>query len=272
MNEFTYYTIIGKDLNLFKGHVENIKKYAGFDKLNCKKSFNVIVYKNEKIKPEVTESILDYCKSQDITPIIYNEPNRPFIDNLYACWNLGYETVNHGHIFRGGSDQVFSKDSFVNLYEIAEKIRISLPEKKVILQANTIECKKRLKMIGVTESRHFDEYFGDSFSNMDYTAFENFIQKINSNVKEKILSTEMALKYWNKPLEFYGKLGKTYRTDGCSWLMTKEDWLDHGPLPVLENGITGDVVIHDRFQENGYENYIVRDCVTYHFVQGERVP
>jgi len=84
------------------------------------------------------------------------------------------------------------------------------------------------------------------------------------------LTIDRALKYWKKPTAFYGKFGKTNRTDGCSWLMTKQDWLDHGPLPPLENGITGDVIIHDRFQENGYENYIVRDCVTYHFVQGER--
>ena len=37
----------------------------------------------------------------------------------------------------------------------------------------------------------------------------------------------------------------------------------------LGGGITGDVVIHDRMQTAGYENYIVRDCVTYHFVRGE---
>ena len=38
--KFTYYTIIGKDLNLLKGHVQNIKEYAGFDKLECEKEFN----------------------------------------------------------------------------------------------------------------------------------------------------------------------------------------------------------------------------------------
>jgi hypothetical protein len=51
--------------------------------------------------------------------------------------------------------------------------------------------------------------------------------------------------------------------------MTRKDWEEHGPLPVLENGVTGDVVIHDRFQRNGYESFIVRDCITYHFVRGE---
>ena len=51
--------------------------------------------------------------------------------------------------------------------------------------------------------------------------------------------------------------------------MKKSDWEEFGPMPPIENGITGDVVIHDRMQTAGYENYIVRDCVTYHFVRGE---
>jgi len=268
MTEFTYYTIIGKDLELFKGHVENVKNYAGFEKLPCKKNFNVIVYKNNRIKKETTDSILKYCKEQNITPIIYDEPVNSFIENLYACWNLGYETAPEGYVFRGGSDQVFSKDSFLILYEMAEKISADSPKKKVILQANTIECHNRLKMINA-KSRHFEEDFGENFSNMNYEKFEEFIEKINSSVNEELLTTDMALKYWKKPGTFYGKFGKTSRTDGCSWLMTKQDWINHGPMPSLENGITGDVIIHDRFQENGYENYIVRDCITYHFVQGE---
>jgi GT2 family glycosyltransferase len=61
------------------------------------------------------------------------------------------------------------------------------------------------------------------------------------------------------------------RVDGCSWLMTKEDFNRFGPLPASENNITGDVVIHDRLQRAGYKSYIVRDCVTYHFVRAERL-
>ena len=41
--------------------------------------------------------------------------------------------------------------------------------------------------------------------------------------------------------------------------MKKRDWEQIGPIPVLENGITGDVVIHDRLQVNGYESYISKD-------------
>jgi hypothetical protein len=264
MDVFTYYTIIGRNLDLFKGHVQNVKKYAGFDKLSCEKKFNVIVYKNNKIEKEITDSIIQFCKEQNIRPIIYNEKTDDFMKNLYDCWNLGYETAQEGYIFRGGSDQVFSKNSFVSLYELTKKNK----NKKIILQANTIECKSKLKNIG-SKSRHFVEDFGDNFTNMNYDSFEKFIEKINSNVKEELLTIDMATRYWKKPTPLYGKFGKTHRTDGCSWLMTKQDWLDCGPLPIIENGITGDVIIHDIFQEKGYKNFIVRDCLTYHFVQGE---
>jgi len=267
--KFTYYTIIGKDLNLLKGHAENIKKYAGFDALKCEKEFLIIVYKNEKIPEATTNSILEYCQKNNLKTYVHEEKTNDFLKNLYDCWNLGYEKSNSGYVFRGGSDQVFSKNSFPDLYDVAEKIRKNLPEKKVILQANTIECESRLKLIGA-QSRHFSKEFGHTFESFDYKKFEEFVETINKPVKEKILSIEMALKYWGKPTEFQCKFGFLDRTDGCSWLMTKQDWLDHGPLPASENGLTGDVVIHDRFMERGYENYIVRDCVTYHFVQGER--
>ena len=267
--KFTYYTIIGKDLNLLKGHIENVKKYAGFDQINAEKELLVVVYKNAKIPENITNNILKYCNDTGVRTVIFNETTNNFLENLYACWNLGYEKSDDGYVFRGGSDQVFSKNSFPILYETAEKIRTSFPGKKVILQANTIECESRIKLIGAN-SRHFIKEFGHTFDTFNYTEFESFIDSINKPVKEKILNIEMALKYWKKPTELQGKLGILNRTDGCSWLMTKQDWIDHGPIPPIENYITGDVIIHDRFMENGYENYIVRDCITYHFVQGER--
>jgi len=56
---FTYYTIIGKDLNLLKGHISNVKDYAGFNKLECEKEILVIVYKNKNIPEHITQEILD---------------------------------------------------------------------------------------------------------------------------------------------------------------------------------------------------------------------
>lgn len=262
--KFTYYTIIGKDLNLLKGHINNIKDYAGFDKLTCEKEILVIVYRNQSIPKEVTNQIIDYCNSQNIRTHIYDEPNSIFIQNLYACWNLGYELSTDGYIFRGGSDQVFSKDSFIHLYESAEKLRKETPNKKFILQANTIENIQR-----APQSRHLLKSFGFSFQEFNYKEFEEYINKINEGVQEEILDITQSLKYWGKPLPIWTSLGRIDRVDGCSWLMTKQDFIEHGPLPVIINNITGDVLIHDRLQISGYEEFIVKNCITYHFVRGE---
>jgi|TARA_R110001583_G_scaffold39728_1_gene127130 hypothetical protein len=267
--KFTYYTIIGKDLSLLQGHMNNVKSYAGFDKLTCEKELIVIVYKNNKIPEKITQSILDYCNDNNIRTEIYDEPTDVFIENLYACWNLGYEISDDGYVFRGGSDQVFSRDSFVSLYEEAEKLR-KLNKSKFILQANTIENATRLRQIGAI-SRHFALDLGATFHEFNYGGFEDFCNRMNTGVIQNILTIDDCLKYWGKPTKLNTSLGNIDRTDGCSWLMTKQDWLDHGPLPHIENWITGDVVIHDRMQTAGYENYLVRDCITYHFVRGESI-
>jgi hypothetical protein len=262
--KFTYYTIIGKDLNLLKGHIKNIKEYAGFDKLKCEKEILVIIYKNPSIPSEVTNKIIEYCDSQNIRTYVYDEPTNIFIQNLYACWNLGYELSEDGYVFRGGSDQVFSKDSFIHLYENAEKLRTENPNKKFILQSNTIENVERSP-----QSRHFVKSFGDLFENFKYDEFERFIEEINQSVSEDIIDITQSLKYWGKPLPLWTSLGRIDRVDGCSWLMTRQEFINYGPLPVIIDNITGDVLIHDKLQMAGYEEFIVKNCVTYHFVRGE---
>lgn len=271
--KFTYYTIIGKDLNLFRGHVENIKKYAGFDRLTCEKQFLTIVYRNAKIPAHVTESILKYCQDNGIEYYVYDEPNDPsrgqhdnFIHNLYRCWNLGYEKATGDLIFRGGSDQVFSYDSFPALYNAY--MENSKVNKNIILQANTIENLSMIRQIGA-DSRHILKDFGNSFADFNYKAFEDFLKVINNQIPKSIVNIHEALLYWQRPKDFQTSLGVVRRCDGCSWLMTKEDYEKFGPIPVFESGYTGDVVIHDKFQKAGYKDYIVKDCVTYHFVRGE---
>lgn len=265
--KFTYYTIIGKDLNLLKGHIQNVKEYAGFNKLTCEKELLVIVYRNSKIPQEVTQSILDYCKSEDVRTYIYDEPTSVFIENLYACWNLGYEQSTDGWVFRGGSDQVFSKDSFVALYEQAEKLRKE--GKQIVLQANTIENETRLKEINAV-SRHFSIDLGSNFQNFDYTLFEAFCQGINKRVKTDLVDIHDALRFWGKPTQLMTSLGVIDRVDGCSFLFLKSDWEKYGPMiPIDKNHITGDVTLIDTFQMAGYEMYIVKDLITYHFIRGE---
>ena len=268
--KFTYYTIIGKDLNLLKGHVQNVREYAGFDRLTCEKEFIIIIYRNANIPQTVTQSLIDYCVESGLTYVIYDEPFNTFIDNLYACWNLGYEKSSEGYVFRGGSDQVFSKDSFLKLYELAEHYRLNEPHRKVILQANTLENTTRIREINAI-SRHFTMDFGFTFESFDYPGFEKFIERINRDITTDVMTIEDCLKYWGKPTQLQTTLGIINRVDGCSWLMTREEWSKFGPIPVFQNGITGDVAIHDTLQLNGYEEILVKDCVTYHFVRGESI-
>jgi hypothetical protein len=262
--KFTYYTIIGKDLKLLKGHINNIKTYAGFDKLECDKEIIVIIYKNNTIPFNVTQSLIEYCKSENLSYYIYEEPTNNFLENLYKCWNLGYELSTNGYVFRGGSDQVFSKDSFIHLYNAAEKLRVEKNDEKFILQANTIENELRSP-----QSRHFVKSFGNTFDEFSYPDFEEFVKTINTGIDDEILDINKCLYLWGKPTPLWTSLGAINRVDGCSWLMTKNDYLKFGPMPTIINNITGDVLIHDRLQTNGYTEYIVKDCVTYHFVRGE---
>jgi len=268
--KFTYYTIIGRDPTLLDGHLNNVTEYAGFNKLECDKRLLVIVYRNPTIPEETTQEIFKICDKYEAQYVVYNEPHSNFIQNLYACWNLGYQMAHDGYIFRGGSDQVFSKDSFVHLHSLAEQIRQDTPEEKFILQANTIENESRIKQIGAT-SRHFTVDFGTTFDSFDYDAFERFIEEMNGGVENKALTIEECLRHWGKPTPLTTTLGHINRVDGCSWLMTKGDWEEYGPLPVMWRGVTGDVVIHDILQVNGYKEFMARDCITYHFVRGESI-
>ena len=260
---FTYYTIIGKDVNLLQGHVENVKEYAGFDKLPCEKEFLVIVYKNSGIPESVTSEILNYCASQDIRTYIYEEPTDSFLDNLYACWNLGYSEAKDGWIFRGGSDQVFSKNSILETYNDAKRTQ----GEKITLQANTIENINRN-----LDSRHLLFNLGDSFNNFNYLMFENVCEYILNNPAirdNRFINIDKAIEAWGRPTSFNSSYGTINRCDGCSWIMTKENWVKYGPIPKMEKGITGDVIIHDRMQFDGFEQYIMNNCITYHFVRGE---
>lgn len=257
---FTYYTIIGRDPELLEGHLKNITDYAGFNRLECEKRLLVIVYRNGNIPKQITDRICQICNEYGAVARIYNEPDSNFITNLYACWNLGYELASDGLVFRGGSDQIFSKDSIKLLYDLAVRDYDS----KVILQANTIENADRN-----LDSRHFLAALGDSFDNFDYRKFESIVDSLADKNLPRKITIDQALQVWGKPTPLRTSLGVVDRVDGCSWLMKRKEWKEFGPLPAIEHGITGDVIIHDRLQANGYQFFIVRDCITYHFVRGE---
>jgi hypothetical protein len=260
----TYYTIIGRNLELFKWHYNNVCYHGGLKNLP-QNEFLVIIYTNPSIDKQTTDSIVKFCDENEISYYIHEEVRDNFIENLYDCWNLGYEKAKYDLVFRGGSDQAFSLDSFPALLKAHEENQ----QYKVILQANTVECATRIAQIGAI-SRHFVRDFGDTYKNFNIDAFDDFTNAINSMTPEDLLDIKQAVAIWQHPTGLQTTNGYVYRCDGCSWLMEKDQFKLYGPLPAIENGITGDVVIHDRMQNAGYEQLIVKNCCTYHLVQGER--
>ena len=265
--KFTYYTIIGKDVEMLKGHIANVKQHAGFDRLTCEKEFIVIIYANNSIPKAVTDQLVSICVENGVRPVVYQEQSSSWLENLYATWNLGYAVADEGWVFRSGSDEVHSFDSLPKIYDVAMRARALNP--KILLNANTIEHSVRAMSNG-NISRHIVKDFGDTFQNLRVDEFEKFCDELR-NVPEELLTVEDSLRYWGRPGQFGSSRIRNphNRTEGTSWLITKEDWRLHGPMPAQQGGQTGDVWLHDSLELAGYKDYIARDCIAYHFFRGE---
>lgn len=269
--KFTYYTIIGRDPAMLRAHLTNLKEVAGYDALQVDKELLVIVYRNPKIPKETTEEIIEVCERMGAIPFLYDEPDDDFLQNLYACWNAGYIFATGDVIFRAGSDQVFYTGSLQALVDVWTGYRW-LPDPPIghggiVLQANTIENAKRSP-----ESRHILADLGSTYQDFDQVGFNRLSEALIAKTDKKILTIEESLEVYGKPTGFHSSLGWIDRVDGCSWMMSRNAFLNHGPLPSLEGGITGDVIIHDRLQRARFKSFLVRDCITYHFVRGESQP
>lgn len=259
MSGFDYTTIIGRDPKLFRFHVDNVLRNAGLDR--DKWSFNAIVYRNEKIPTEVTDEILDICHRNGITSfVIYEDPRKPFIMRLYDAWNLVQEVGNRELTLRAGSDQTWYPGSFAAMLDEYETYKkINGPD--VILQAQTVES----PLAG--QSRHFVRPFGTTPDDYDEAAFISFCDEIKADGLFDILQ---CVARWGHPTPFSSSIAPNHnRTDGCSWLQTKDLFRRFGPMPYIRGQWTGDVWIHDNYERSGIPNYLVGNCITYHFVKGE---
>lgn len=259
MKGFDYNTIIGRDPALFRFHVDNVLRNAGLSREHW--DFNVVVYHNEGIKQEVTDEIMDICTENDIEPtLVYEDPRKPFIMRLYDAWNKVQMLGERELTLRAGSDQTWYPGSFKAIWEAYENYeRFNGPD--VILQAQTIES----PLAG--QSRHFIKPFGTTAAEYDEAAFIAFCDEIKA---PGLFDIDAALARWSHPTSFSSSLGEGHnRTDGCSWLQTKDLFKRYGPMPYIRGNWTGDVWIHDNYERGGIPNFIVGDCVTYHFVKGE---
>jgi len=263
--KFTAQTMIGKDVDMIRGHLHNVKVHAGFDRLTCEKELVVIVYTNPSIPKPVTDEIISVCKENDARAVLFPEPHNTFIENLYAGFNLAYDSCDEGWILRSGSDTAYNYDCIVKLYDLATRTREQ--NKKVVYNLNAIEHSIRAMSQG-NISRHILGNFGDTFQTLNVKAFDAFVAELNKGVDKELLTVEECMAIWGKPTPFYSTLGYINRTEAVSWLMTKEDWKLHGPFRSHE-GITGDCYLHDLLHLAGYQDYCTRDCVSYHFFRGE---
>lgn len=259
MNGFDYTTIIGRDPKLFRFHVDNVIKNAGLSREHW--DFNVVVYHNEKIPREVTDEILDICDKNVIEPYMhYEDPRKPFIMRLYDAWNIVQRIGQRPLTLRAGSDQTWYPGSFKAIYDAYNDYsQINGPD--VILQAQTVES----PLAG--QSRHFIKPFGttpDDYSEADFIAFCDTIKE------PALFDIDSALARWGHPTSFSSSIQENHnRTDGCSWLQTKDLFKRFGPMPYLRGQWTGDVIIHDNYERSGVPNFLVGDAITYHMVKGE---
>lgn len=261
---FTYYTIAGKNPDILRKHLDPIKREI-LDYPSAESKILVIVYKNPSISPDVTQEIIDYCTKEGIDTYVHTENKGSFIENLYDCWNLGYEKAETKFVFRGGSDQLWCPGSFTSIYDAA--LKLAEDHEEFVLQSNTIENKRKLEQIGA-RSRHIVLDLGTSYNDFKEGEFLEICSTMKQMTDEPIMNINQSLRVYGHPIAFPTSLGIINRPDGCSWLQTKAMWEKYGPLPVMEKGFTGDVIIHDRYQLAGVPAFLVRDSITYHLVQG----
>lgn len=263
----TYYCIAGKSPNMTRAHLKSVCEFSGLRKVKMPHEILVIIYRNNSIPEIVTEDLKKVCAEFGARWHLFEERTDDFLSNLYQCWNLGYEYANGDWVFRSGNDQVFSRDAFPNLEYDIECAQKHVGHNDFVLQANTVENGARN-----FDSRHLLGSFGSSFEELNVIAMNDYFTKLSSmSADKRLLTISEAEQLYGKPTGFTSSLGQINRTDGCSWLMSKKAWLEHGPMPAIEGGITGDVIIHDRLQLAGYQNFLLPHVLTYHFVQGERL-
>jgi hypothetical protein len=249
--------VIGKDAKLWRWHVDNVLRNAELPRDMW--DFHVILFRNEKVAPQVTAEIVSICEENDITYHMLDETIRtPFLHRLYKAWNLVQTVGDRPFTLRSGSDQAWYKGSFRAIWEAYE----ALPIKPCVLQAQTVES-------AVAEgTRHFKRDFGSWPEDFDEPAFNSFCEEI---IRHRLFTIEEAMEEWGHPTTFSSSIRTPHnRTDGCSWYQSKELFNKFGPMPPLEGRWTGDVIIHDRYQRAGIQDYLVGNCITYHLFRGER--
>lgn len=255
MKRLSYYTIIGRSPSLLSWHLDNLTRNAGLDRSDY--DLNIVIYRNKKIPKETTNAIIDICADHKTNMAFYDEPHDWFLGNLYTCWNIGYNMGSAPIVLRGGSDQAWSPNSFKNIVDAHERYT----NQELVTQVQSVESP-----VAGPGSRHWIKPFGCSPADFDEAAFNKFAEETG---REGLYTIQEALSIWGHPTSFDSSLGKIDRVDGLSWTMSRKLFEKVGPMPPMERGFTGDVIIHDRIQLLGITEFLVGNAFSYHLVRGE---
>jgi hypothetical protein len=278
--DVTCYTIISRDVKLLDWCVTNARDRAGFDH-----KWVIVNWINES-DGNGHEKIHEWVKGQellgyDIKYVPYRatekrykkveQPDWPvdfgterptpvvdtgwFLENLYACWNLGYSEAKTKYVARMGSDQFFSDNWLRALVECERK------HPSGVYHCWTVESDL------ARSSRHETKQWGHTPDDFDAIRFDSYANsQIHRYNNELGIRGDMCGLYYRHPSR-----GSQKRPDGVTWLQEKRLWEEFGPLSdeVNGEGVTGDVSYMDKIYDSGVVGYLCPRSISYHLVQGE---
>ena len=252
------YTIISSDVPLLRRCVENARERAGIEH-----EWIVVGW-------SPTDGILAECDRLGVRCVPMKLPESPgpeahpeqrtawFIRCLYQAWNAGYEHSTSKWVARLGSDQYFSKNWLANLLACAER-----HGDRSIYDMTTVESPVAKR------SRHEIRDWGTTpgeFDEVGRQRFDSWANDLAYRMRSNpTVRGDMCDLWYNHPTR-----GRQRRSDGCSWLQTRDLWSEFGPMPdAVMHGVSPDVAYRDAIQDAGVSSYLCLTASTYHLVAGE---
>ena len=251
------YTVISRDYQLLRWCVENARERAGVDH-----EWLVVGW-------SPTDEVVAECdrlgvrlvplELRDPTPEMHPESRiAVFVASLYAAWNAGMEHATTKWVARMGSDQFFSKGWLANLLACAER-----HGDRAVYDCNTVESPVAKR------SRHQIRDWGTTpaeFDEKGRSLFDSYANDLAWRFQSDPTVRGDGCDLWyNHPWK-----GRQRRSDGCSWLMTKELWQEAGGMPdAVMHGVAPDVAFRDRLTDMNVPSYLCLTASTYHLVSGE---
>jgi len=260
------YTIIGRNVRLLNQWVRNVRDRAGYDNIEV----DLVLWDPEP-------DIVQYAKDNGCRTVIYRaadhqfngHPHHRFVFDLYNCWNLGYQMAQGTHVFRAGSDQIFSHKFLGNamklILDYEQLDEDGAFEKTAFYHLYTMESWDGSKAAyGRPCSRHIMPIgWWDGMYTPRWDKFDKFCEAISAD--QLLTNEEYALPFR------HATRGWIFHAVGASWIQRRDTWERLGPLwnHVGAGGLTGDVEYFDRGEAQGIPSLLLGNSFTLHRCKGE---